>query len=485
MLDRIITEERFGMCVQKAIALVSVVAVSLLLPAGSAICGAEPGQTALDAILERAWAAAGVDPAPLCSDELYLRRVTLDLLGRIPTLQEREAFLAQPDRAQLVERLLGADEFASFWGELWTTQLVGYNLDDASGAQAMLADWLAAQIRRGRPYDEIAMELLTASGESAFSGPVNFLLRYPEEPIIKVSRAFLGIRLECARCHDHPFDRWTQQDYAGMSRFFQNVDRQEISPGNVRLADVVRTVAAEEMPRFLSGAVPRTSQWRTEFALFVTRSRPFARNFANRLWYHFLGRGIVHPVDDASRENPATVPELLEHLTDEARRSHFDLRHMIRLICGSRAYQLDSRAMPAKTPSGEQHARGASDSELRVKLFAVRPIKPLLPEQLYAAACTASGVQPSEEERRSFVSTYYGDALQGDFGSTWEYREAVQGMMSRLGARLVSPSRDVRELFVRYLGRLPHEEELALCAGCKPGEVCYLLLHSSEFAFNH
>lgn len=473
------------MNLRKAISLVSVVAASLLLPAGSASRGAGPEQAAINAILERAWAAAGIDPAPVCSDELYLRRVTLDLLGRIPTLREREVFLAQPDRSQLVARLLAAEEFVSFWAELWTTQLVGYDLDDASGERAMLADWLATQIRRSRPYDEIALELLTASGESAFSGPVNFLLRYPEEPIVKVSRVFLGIRLDCARCHDHPFDRWTQQDYAGMSRFFHTLKREEISAGNVRLVDVLSAVEAQEMPRFLNGAVPRTSQWRAEFGLFVTRSRPFARNFANRLWYHFLGRGIVQPVDDVSRENPPAVPELLEHLADEARRSRFDLRHMIRLICGSRAYQLDSRAMPFEAPSCGEDARGASDGQLHVKLFALRPIKPLLPEQLYAAACTANGVQPSDEERRRFVSTYYGDALQGDFGSTWEYRETVQGIMSRLGARLVPPSRDARELFLRYLGRLPQENELVLCAGCPPGELCYLLLHSSEFAFNH
>lgn len=430
----------------------------------------QPVET-IDAILQRAWAAAGVTPAPLCRDELFLRRVTLDLLGRIPTLEERHEFLANPDRGQLVERLLASDEFVTFWAELWTIQLYGYDFEDPAGSRAMLREWLATQLRRRRSYDQMVQELLSASGESAFSGPVNFLLRFPEDPIIKVSRAFLGIRLDCARCHDHPFDRWTQSDFANMSRFFDTIERQEISPGNVRLIDVVRNVEPDAKPRFLNGATPRTSQWRAEFALFVTRSRPFARAFANRLWYHFMGRGIVHPVDDFSRDNPPAVPELLEYLADEAQRSRFDVRHLIRLICGSQAYQLDSLA--------------SGGDSLPRKLFAVRSIKPLLPEQLYASACIASGTQPNKEDCRSFVTAFYGDALEGDFASTWEYRESLQGMMSRLMERTRPPSTDVQQLFLRYLGRHPTAEELAICAGCSPREICYLLLHSSEFAFNH
>lgn len=468
---------------------VALAAAGMLLCAGSAPPGAQAG--AIDKILSQAWSGAGVDPAPLCSDELFLRRVTLDLLGRIPTVQEQRAFLAHPDREQLVERLLEKEEFVTFWAELLTAQLYGYDSADPGGERAMLADWLAVQLRARRPYDQIVSELLTASGESAFSGPVNFLLRYPEEPIVKVSRAFLGIRLDCARCHDHPFDRWTQQDFAGMSRFFDAVEREEVSPGNVRVVDVVRAVQPDERPRFLSGAVPRTTQWRAEFALFVTRSRPFARNFANRLWYHFLGRGIVHPVDDMSRDNPPAIPELLEHLADEARRSGFDLRQMIRMICRSQAYQLDSRIGAEGSAANQAgSAATASDSqaahhERRAQLFAVRTIKPLLPEQLYAAACTASGIAPNPDERRAWINAYYGSALEGDFGSTWEYRETVHGLMSRLVARLTPPSRDTEDLFLRYLARRPQPQELALCAGIPPAEICYILLHSNEFAFNH
>lgn len=468
-------------------------AVCAALVGASVLLGVQPAEkSSIDAILERAWSAAGVEPAPLCSDELFLRRITLDLLGRIPTLQEQREFLAHRNREQAITRLLESEEWVQFCAELFTTQLYGHDLANSSDQRALLAEWLADQLRSRRPYDQMVIELLTASGESALSGPVNFLLRHPDEPIVKVSRVFLGIRLECARCHDHPFDRWTQQDFVGMSRFFGTVERQEIAPGNVRLMEVVRAVDPQEKPRFLSGAVPRTSQWRAEFALFLTRSRPFARNFANRLWYHFLGRGIVHPVDDVRRDNPPAVPELLEYLAEEARQSRFDLRHMMRLICCSRAYQLESRVAPLNVRA-EHTINGparsdvrSADHERRVKLFAVRAIKPLLPWQLYAAACTANEMEPDPDERRAWISAYYGSGLEeDDFSSTWEYRETVHGLMSRLVARLPVPSGSTEELFLRYLGRRPQPHEMRLVAGCSPSEIGYLLLHSSEFAFNY
>lgn len=429
------------------------------------------GQTtpSIDTHLEAAWQRQTIEPVPPCSDEQFLRRVSLDLLGRIPTTAEQNAFLQSPDRKGLVDRLLETEDFNRFWSELWTTQLYGYA--DESTDRQTLADWLHGQLRTRRPYDQIALDLVSASGESAFTGPVNFLLRYPEEPVVKVSRAFLGIRLDCARCHDHPFDRWTQSDFRRMNKFFDAVERREVSNGNTELVDVVREVDAAERPRFLSGAEPRTSRWRAEFGLFLTRSRPFARNFANRVWYHLVGRGIVHPVDDVSRDNPAAAPELLEWLADEAIRTQFDTRHMIRLVCASRAYQLASTS--------------AKGDDTRVKLFAVRPIKPLTPEQWYESMCVATGRASKAEERTEFVRTFLGDALDGDFSASWEYRETVQGLMSRLVDDAPQAAGGTDELFVRFLGRTPTSAEREALKGRSPREVGYILLHSSEFAFNH
>lgn len=429
----------------------------------------EPAASKVDAILKSAWSEAKVEPSSICSDEQFLRRVTLDLVGRIPTPQERSEFLASPDRSALTEKLLNSPEFPIFWGELWTTQLFGY--ENNSADRDTLAQWLHDQFRSNRPYDQIVEELLTSTGESAFNGPVNFLLRYPDEPVVKVSRAFLGVRLDCARCHDHPFDRWTQADFKQMNRFFEATERQDVSASNVRLVDVVRDVSADERPRFLTGAEPRTTQWRAEFALFMTRSRPFARNFANRLWYHFMGRGLVHPVDDVNASNPASVPVLLEHLADEARSQKFDIRQMIRLICSSQAYQRESST--------------SKDDHVRLTLFAARTIKPLTPEQWYESMCVATGQTAKPKDRDELVRAFLGEDLNADYSATWEYRETVQGLMLRLVDPVRSPSQTVDGLFVRFLGRSATSEELQKCAGRSLDEVSYALLHSSEFAFNH
>jgi len=431
--------------------------------------GGETAETRVDAILKSAWAETGIQPSPICSDEQFLRRLTLDLVGRIPTTQERTEFLANSDRAALIEKLLNSPEFPIFWGELWTTQLFGY--EDNNADRDTLAQWLHEQFRTNRPYDQIVEDLLTSTGESAFDGPVNFLLRYPEEPVVKVSRAFLGVRLDCARCHDHPFDRWTQTDFKRMNRFFEATERQDVSASNVRLVDIVRDESGDERPRFLTGAEPKTTRWRAEFALFLTRSRPFARNFANRMWYHFLGRGIVHPVDDVNASNPASVPALLEALADETRTQKFDMRQMIQLICNSHAYQRESSA--------------SKDDHKRQEMFAVRTIKPLTPEQWYESMCIATNQPAKLRDRYELVQAFLGDDLNADYSLTWEYRETVQGLMARLVDPVKSPARSVDELFIRFLGRVPTSEELEKCSGRSLDEVSFALLHSSEFAFNH
>ena len=431
--------------------------------------GDEFSSNSIDEQLQAAWSKHGLESAALCSDEQFLRRLTLDLLGRIPTLEERKEFLVDPNRTATINRLLAHDLFTKAWSENLTTQLFGYANDSAD--RDTLALWIDEQVRNARPYDAMVQELISATGQSAFVGPVNFLLRYPDEPVVKVSRAFLGVRLDCARCHDHPFDRWTQEDFARMNRFFEGMERQEISPGNIRLVDVARETSETDRPRFLTGAEPKTKQWRSEFGLFLIRSRPFARNFANRIWYHLVGRGIVHPIDDVSRDNPASLPELLNALAEEAIQSKFDIRHMIRLICNSKAYQLESFA--------------TLGDEERIKYFSISSIKPLTPEQWFDSMCVAMGQVPEPNQKAEFVRTFLGDALDGDFSSTWEYRETIQGLMSRLVESIDPPTSETTELFIRILGREPSADEMANWQTRPARDLCFVLLHSNEFAFNH
>ena len=423
----------------------------------------------IDAPLRQVWKTEGVTPAARCDDATFLRRVTLDLAGRIPTLEEIRRFEKEPDRDAKIDELLASPEFSRNFSEIWTAALNGY-ADLFDSDREVLRRWLAASLEQETPYDRIASQLIAAQGTSAFDGPVNFLIRHPEDPVVKVGRLFLGVRLDCARCHDHPFAKWTSEDYEQMRRFFEMTERREVSEGNVQLVDR-RPPSRDDAPRFLTGARPRTLRWRAELALMTIRSRPFARTFVNRLWYHFLGRGLVEPVDDFHAQNPAAAPDLLEQLADEALRTQYDVRAMCRLICRSEAYQLESAA--------------ANFDPERRRLFAVQAVKPLTIEQQLRSLTVALDLNLTERRRNALLRAAVGQDLDADFSRPWERRETMQSLMTRLTMRLEPPTRSVDELFLRTLGRKPREQERAACRDRPPGDVLFALVHGNEFCFNH
>ena len=267
---------------------------------------------AIDEVLQRQFESKKIEPVELTEDLEFLRRVSLDLIGRIPTLQEIENFRKAPDRSHLIDKLIESGEFNKFVSESWTTWLIGYT--PAFGTdREMFRIWLQDQLELNRSFDQIVTKILTAEGSVAINGASNFLARHYEQPIIAVSRSFLGVRLECAQCHDHPFDRWTQNDYEMMSRFFESMQRREEN-GAITITNSLRYRSEEERPRFLTGSRPRTNRYRQELALYLTNCKPFARNFANRIWYLLMGRGIVDPPDDLNQENEPVNRELLELL---------------------------------------------------------------------------------------------------------------------------------------------------------------------------
>ncbi len=450
------------------------IALLLLLACGRwpmSIAAQETGLAAslgpIDQRLVAIWSDANLAPAPLCDDSTFIRRVSLDLIGRAPSLSETEAFLVDPNRAALVDRLLASPEFAAHWAELWSGNLFG---DDRSTERLAIQQWLEESFQSRVPFDRIVTDLIAAEGESAFEAPVNFLLARGDEPAIPVSRLFLGVRLDCARCHDHPFDRWTQEDFREFSRFFEGLEQSEVSPGNRRLRDPARS-ADEQAPRFLTGAKPKTGRWRAELAYFLTRSKPFARNFANRIWYHLFGIGIVDPPDDVHAENPAIAPELLDWLADEARHTEFDPRHLIRLICASRAYQ--ARTADPNDPRASEGLRR----------FAVRSIKPLTAEQWYDSMAVALDASSSLDERADFARRFRGEMSGSRLGATWEYSETLGGLLERLAADTTAPTDDRSELFLRFLSRRPTEAELDRFRRRSPEDIVFVLLHSHEFSF--
>ena len=294
----------------------------------------------------------------LSSDGEFLRRVYLDLIGRLPTPEPARDFLREPaspeKRQRLIEELLRREEFV----DLWTMRLADLLLiggkpanAGATGTTGGYHNWLRSQVARNTPFNEITYALLTASGTP--SGPAGFftLASDPRDLAEHVGRIFLGTQIACARCHAHPADRWTREDYHRFAACFARVSREHEG----RLIQVAARGEVDDprtgeplAPRPLGARVSIASDAadrRIELARWMTnRDTPqFARTIVNRIWKHLLGRGLVEPVDDLRPTNPATHPALLEALAKEFVEHGYDLRWLIRTITSTRTYQLTSR----------------------------------------------------------------------------------------------------------------------------------------------
>ena len=204
------------------------------------LCAGGGGVETVDSILAKTWQSQGIEPAAVCSDEEFLRRVSLDIIGRIPTLDELNSFKGNSDRAAKIDELLASGDFPRFWSEVWTATFNGY-ISLYGSDREVLRLWLVDAFAKEMPYDRLVTRLITAKGSSAFDGPTNFLVRYPEEPAVKISRLFLGVRLDCARCHDHPFDVWTQRDFYDLAAFFGKTRRVQ-----TRFTNTVYTTEANQ-----------------------------------------------------------------------------------------------------------------------------------------------------------------------------------------------------------------------------------------------
>ncbi len=340
-----------------------------------------------------------VHPAPLCNDVEFVRRAYLDLLGRVPSAQEARRFAqdARPDkRDRLIDQLLQHPEFVDYWAQKWCDVLrVEEKQLDRKGVSAIY-NWLRQCLRQGMPLDRMCRELIAARGSTYRVPAANWYRanRTVEERAENTARVFLGVRLQCAKCHNHPFDRWTQDDYYGWAALFGRVQykilenrRRDRNDKHEFDGEQIVYLAPEgevnnprtgrpARPRFLSdeplGPAPGEDPL-VALAEWVTspENRRFAATQVNRIWFHLLGRGLVDPVDDFRDTNPAVHPRLLEALCDDLVASGFDLRHLIRRIMRSQVYQLSWQADPTNRNYAE--------------LFACVPVRRLGAEQLAAS----------------------------------------------------------------------------------------------------
>lgn len=344
-------------------------------------------------------------PSKLSSDHEFLRRVYLDAIGLLPTLEETDRFLGSkaPDkRNRLIDELIDRPEFA----EVWTTNFsdlfrVGL-LDQGSKGAYLFYNWMRKAIREDMPYNEFVTELVTASGNLWFNPTANFYYiterSEPENIATNISQVFLGVRLECARCHNHPWEKWTQDDFWGFAAFFARMGVKDTYGGDqsqITLRDrgeVIHPRTKQPLePKYLDG--PNETEEvdediRDKLALWITSpDNPwFARNIVNRLWKHYLGRGIVEPVDDMRVTNPPTNEALLDALADDFIKHDFSLKHTVRTILNSRVYQLSSE------PNDTNR-----EDELNYSRYYV---KRLLAEQLIDAISQATGAKPKYSGHR-------------------------------------------------------------------------------------
>jgi hypothetical protein len=303
----------------------------------------------------------GIPPSELSDDATFLRRVSVDIAGHLPTQKEVEAFLSSkaPDKREaLIDSLLASPGYADYFASKWAALLRNKRLEKGTPASFAFYSWLRDGIQANRPYDQLVRELLAATGEAVKNPPVAWFnqVKTPEQQLEDVSQLFLGVRMNCAQCHHHPFERWSQQDYYGLAAFFTQIGRRPTAIAGQSIIFHKRGVALGEnkktkqtvKPAGLgSPALEISPDDDPRLALgewMGAKENPFfARSLVNRYWKHFFSRGLVEPEDDIRDTNPASNPELLDALAAHFIQSGFDLKALVRAIAGSAAYQLSSK----------------------------------------------------------------------------------------------------------------------------------------------
>ena len=303
----------------------------------------------------------GLPPSDLSKDSTFIRRTTLDITGRLPSLEETNRFLNDTDpakRAKLIDSLLAGPAYADYFAGKWAAILRNKRKDDAQkrGTYAFHS-WIRSSLNENKPYDELVRELVTATGEVGTSPAVAWYrsVRDSKEQMQDVAQIFMGIRMQCAQCRHHPYEKWSENDYYGFQAFFTALSRKPGEQPGEELVFHRRTKALARNPRTganlkptpLGGEaleLPPHKDPRLPLAdWLVSPENPyFARMLVNRYWKHFFGRGLVDPEDDLRVTNPATHPALLEDLTKHFIASGHDLKELVRVICNSRTYQLSS-----------------------------------------------------------------------------------------------------------------------------------------------
>jgi len=490
----------------------------------------EPEANYVDGLVAAKLKKLRIAPSGICNDEAFVRRVYLDVVGLPPTVDERARFLASaaPDkRARLVDELLGRKEFAEIWVNKWAELLqVKSSIQISYKAMFLYYNWLVEKLSKDMPMDEMVRELLGASGGTFKNPATNFYQNTTDTLNLteNVAQVFLGMRVQCAQCHNHPFDRWTQDDYYGFAAFFGQIGRKQgedyretivFNSGGGEVNHPVRGVAMR--PKFLGGEAPDVAGKDRRAVLASWLASPknpwFASSFANRVWAHFLGVGIVEPIDDFRVSNPASNPELLDELGRRFTASKYDLKGLVRDICNSRAYQRDTLRNESNAADERNFAHaGLRRIKAETLLDAISFVTETR-DKFPGLPAGARAVQIADGGSSTYFLTTFGratretpcscevkmeptlsQALHLLNGDTSNAKIKAGGVVHRLLDSKRPPADLVSELYLRCLSRNPTRDELdrllpALAEGSNRQQaledIFWALLNCREFLFNH
>ncbi len=486
----------------------------------------------VDNLVLAKWRKLGIAPSERATDAEFLRRAFLDLIGTLPTPAEAQAYLADQDpgrRGHLIDQLLTRNEYASFWAGKWGDLLRNKRRgDEAKRGTFAFSAWIRDAFQQNMPYDQFVRSILTAQGNVSDSPAVNWYreVRNVTHQVNDTAQLFLGTRIQCANCHHHPYERWSQDDYWGFAAFFGRLgkksgdtnDDQFIfvqKDGGVNQPNTHRAMSptglGSEPRKYVRGEDPR--QYLVEW--MVQPDNPFfSPAIVNRMWAHFLGVGLVEAVDDMRVTNPASNPELLEALAKDLADHHFDLKHLIRTIMTSEVYALSS--LPTQY--------NAKDRRNYARYFPKRMPAEVLSDAVDAYCGVLEKFQGFPKGTRAIdlpdesVNSYFLDVFgRSHRDSPCECERSYapnlaqvlhllnspelqqklqdpQGRAASLIAAKKSPEEMVAELYLAGFGRLPEPAELSESASSlraakdpKTGltDLMWVMLNSKEFLFNH
>lgn len=469
-----------------------------------------------------------IAPSEPSTDAEFIRRVYLDAIGQLPTPGETQAFLADgaaDKRAKLIDGLLARPEFNDFWAlKLADVLRSNGRLIQPKGAY-VFHRWIREQVERDTAMDQFVRELLTGDGSTFRNPAANYyrISRDPESAVETTAQLFLGVRIQCAKCHNHPFERWTQDDYYGFAAFFARVRQKK---GNVPEEEVIYSAADGEVrqprtgqtmpPKALGGPVLNEGDRRAQFAAWLTGPENpfFAKSLVNRVWYHLMGRGIVEPVDDFRDSNPASNDELLNGLAEDFSRNGYNLRGLVRSILNSRTYQFSAVPNPLNADDAVYFSHAYTRLlPAEVLLDAISVVTGTATNFAGLPSGTRAVQIPDGKMEDPFLKTFgrparelaceceresdsnLSQALQLIGGATVNGKlRDDKGRMAQLAASPRTPEEITRELYQVALSRDPNATEMAAATKHLASatdrrqaveDLGWVLINCKEFLFRH